>query len=251
MVRRSDLDRVHFYSACDMATPYEVDKILNRLKVINPYSDIIDLNDIMELWNIHQYSKRKLLPMNLEKDDKEYLNDITNKLQRIIVQSISKWSKEDFELEYEKLLYDYQHNFWKVIVETDTYKLFPKLVLMNCIKYSSNYALRSILVEKDIVKYLDKELATFLKGSIHAVEVLLENYFVSISPKDGKVYLPSAITMSEREEMIIRYINSPERNLNYLRIISTLKNDNDLIISDRIRLLCKRAEQEYEVILTF
>lgn len=182
--------------------------------------------------------------MNLEKDDKEYLNDITNKLQGIIVQSISKWSKEDFELEYEKLLYDYQHNFWKVIVETDTYKLFPKLVLMNCIKYSSNYALRSILVEKDIVKYLDKELATFLKGSIHAVEVLLENYFVSISPKDGKVYLPSALTMSEREEMIIRYINSPERNLNYLRIISTLKNDNDLIISDRTRLLCKRAEQE-------
>lgn len=244
MARASDLDRVHFYSEYDMATPFEVDKILNRLRSINPYGDLKDLNDVIELWNIHQYSKKKLLPTKLEGADREYLNDITNKLQGIIVQSMSKWPKEDFEIEYEKLLYDYQHNFWKVLVETNTYKQFPKPVLMNCIKSSSQYASRSILVEKVIVKYLDKELATFLKGSIHAVEVLLGNYYVSISSKDGKVCLPSSFTMAEREELIVKYINSPERNLNYLRIISTLKNDNDLTISDRTRLLCKRAEHE-------
>lgn len=244
MSRESDLDRVHFYSEYDMATPFEVDKILNRLRSINPHGNLTDLNDIMELWNIHQYSKKKLLPAKLEGTDKVYLNDITNKLQSILVQSMSKWPKENFEVEYKKLSYEYQHNFWKVIVETNTYKLFPKIVLMNCIEESYNYALRSILVEKVIVKYLDKELATFLKGSIHAVEVLLGNYSVSISPKDGKVCLPSALTMPDREEMIIRYIKSPKRNLNYLRIISTLKNDNNLTISDRTRLLCKRAEQE-------
>lgn len=244
MASESDLDRVHFYSERDLATPFEVDKILNRLRSINPYGNITDLNDVMELWNIHQYSKKKLLPAKLEETDEEYLNDVTNKLQGIIVQSMSKWPKENFEVEYKKLLYDYQHNFWKVIVETNTYKLFSKIDLMNCIEESSNYALRSILIEKDIVKYLDKELATFLKESIHAVEVLLENHSVSISPKDGKVCLPSALKMSDREEMIIKYINSPKRNLNYLRIISTLKNDNYLTISDRTRLLCKRAEYE-------
>ena len=244
MAGRSNLDRVHFYSEHDMATPYEIDKIMTRLRSINPYGDITDLNDVIELWNIHQYSKRKLLPTNLKEVDKKYLECIVTKLQGIIVQLISKWPKENFGDEYRKLLYDYQHNFWKVIVETNTYKLFQKSVLMNCIKDSCEYALRSILVEKQIVRYLDNELATFLKKSIHAVEVLLGNYSVSISPKDEKVYLPSSLTMFEREEMIIRYINSPERNLNYLRIISSLKNDNNLTISDKTRLLCKRAEHE-------
>lgn len=244
MAGGSNLDRVHFYSEHDMATPYEVDKIINRLRSINPYGDITDLNDVMELWNIHQYSKRNLLPINLKEVDEKYLKDIISKLQGIIIQLISQWPKENFEDEYGKLSYDYQHNFWKVIVETNTYKLFPKSVLMNCIQDSCEYALRSILVEKHIVKYLDKELTTFLKESIHAVEVLLGNYSVSISPKNGKVFLPSSLTMLEREEMIIRYINSPKRNLNYLRIISTLKNDNHLTISDRTRLLCKRAEHE-------
>ena len=244
MAGRSNLDRVHFYSEHDMATPYEIDKIMTRLRSINPYGDITDLNDVIELWNIHQYSKRKLLPTNLKEVYKKYLECIVTKLQGIIVQLISKWPKENFEDEYRKLSYDYQHNFWKVIVETNTYKLFQKSVLMNCIKDSCEYALRSILVEKQIVRYLDNELATFLKKSIHAVEVLLGNYSVSISPKDEKVYLPSSLTMFEREEMIIRYINSPERNLNYLRIISSLKNDNNLTISDKTRLLCKRAEHE-------
>lgn len=244
MAKRLDLDRVHFYSEHDMATPYEIDKIMTRLRSINPYGDIIDLNDVIELWNIHQYSKRKLLPTNLKEVDEKYLKDIISKLQGIIVQLISKWPKENFEDEYRKLSYDHQHNFWKVIVETNTYKLFHKSVLMNCIKDSCEYALRSILVEKQIVRYLDNELATFLKKSIHAVEVLLGNYSVSISPKEGKVFLPSSLTMFEREEMIIRYINSPERNLNYLRIISSLKNDNNLTISDKTRLLCKRAEHE-------
>lgn len=140
MAGRSNLDRVHFYSEHDMATPYEVDKIINRLRSINPYGDITDLNDVMELWNIHQYSKIKLLHTNLDEVDKKYLNDITTKLQGIIVQLMSKWPKENFEDEYGKLSYDYQHNFWKVIVETNTYKLFPKSVLMNCIKDSCEYA---------------------------------------------------------------------------------------------------------------
>ena len=244
MAGKSNLDRVHFYSEHDMATLYEVDKIINRLRSINPHGDITDLNDVMELWNIHQYSKRNLLPINLKEVDEKYLKDIISKLQGIIIQLISQWPKENFEDEYGKLSHDYQHNFWKVIVETNTYKLFPKSVLMNCIQDSCEYALRSILVEKHIVKYLDKELTTFLKESIHAVEVLLGNYSVSISPKDGKVFLPSSLPMLDREEMIIRYINSPRRNLNYLRIISTLKNDNHLTISDRTRLLCKRIEQE-------
>lgn len=162
MAREPDLDRVHFYSEYDLATPFEADKILTRLRFINPYGDLTDLNDVIELWNIHQYSKKKLLPTKLERADEEYLNDITRKLHGIIVQSMSKWPKEDFENEYEKLLYDYQNNFWKVLVETNTYKQFPKSVLMQCIKNSSNYSLRSILVEKVIVKYLDKELATFI-----------------------------------------------------------------------------------------
>ncbi len=154
----------------------------------------------MELWNIHQYSKRKLLPTNLEVVDEEYLNDTTIKLQGIIVQLMSKWPKENFENNYAKLSYDYQHNFWKVIVETNTYKFFNKLTLLNCIKYCSEYALRSILVEKDIVNYLDNELAIFLKDYPHAVEVLLDNYSVSISSKEGKVYFPKALTMNDREK---------------------------------------------------
>jgi hypothetical protein len=61
MARESDLDRVLFYSEHDLATSFEIDKILNRLKSINPYGDLTDLNDVMELWNIHQYSKKELL----------------------------------------------------------------------------------------------------------------------------------------------------------------------------------------------
>ena len=244
MAGRYDLDRVHFYSEHDMATPYEVDKIINRLRAINPYGNITNLNDVMELWNIHQYSKRSLLPINLKEVDEKYLKDIISKLQGIIVQLISQWPKEDFEKEYEKLSYDHQHNFWEVIVETKAYKLFTKDVLLNCVKHSSKYALRSVLVEKELVKYLDNELAIYLKNCPYAVEVFLDNYYVSTNPKERKVCLPASLTIVDREEMILKYINSPERNLNYLRIISSLKNDNTLTISDRTRLLCKRAEKE-------
>lgn len=244
MARPCDLERVHFYSEHDLATSFEIDKIINRLKAINPYGDITDLNDVMELWNIHQYSKRKLVPSKLNEVDEKYLNNIIIKLQGLLVQLMTKWPKEDFENEYKKLLYGYKRDFWKVIVETNTYKLFTKPTLLKCVKQSSKNALRSILIEKDIVKYLDKELAGFLKGEFHTIEVVLDNYSASISFKEGKVYLPSSLSMVDREEMVANYINSSERNLNYLRILSSLKNDNTLTISDRTRLLCKRAEHE-------
>lgn len=244
MVTKNDIERVHFYPVNDMAYPYEVDKIVNRLKSINPFRTMTDLNDVMELWNIHQYFKQNIFPPNLEEVDKEYLNEINIRLQGIIVQSMTKWPKDRFEIDYEKLSFDYKHNFWKVIVETNTYKSFPKPVLMNCIMESSKYILRSILIEKDIVTYLDKELTAFIKGYIPAVEVLLSNYYVSRGPQNEKVYFPKALSLHDREELILNYIASTERNLNYLRIINSVKNDNTLSISDRTRLICKRAEQE-------
>ena len=239
-----EVERVHFYSGDDLACPYEIDKILKRLRAINPLGPSDDLNNVFELWNIYQYLKRDLIPTNLNEIDKKYLDDITPKIQGIIIQCMANWSQNTLVEDYKNLTYDHQQDFWRIIVETKTYKSFPKTELMKCIKISYGYILRAVLSEKEIVKYLDKELAVFIKDSLHAVEVLFDNYAILRSRNVRKVHFPDTLSMSDREQMVLSYITNPKRNLNYLRIISSHKNDNVISISDKTRLLCKRAEKE-------
>ncbi len=239
-----EVERVHFYSEDDLACPYEIDKILKRLRAINPLDPIVDLNNVFELWNIHRYLKRNLIPTDLDEIDKKYIDDISPKIQGIIIQCMANWPKNTLVEDYKNLTFDHQHDFWRIIVETKTYKSFPKTELLKCIKISSGYILRAVLSEKEIVKYLDKELAVFLKDSLHAVEVLFDNYAISSSRNVRKVHFPDTLSMCDREQMVLSYITNPKRNLNYLRIIGSHKNDNVISISDKTRLLCKRAEKE-------
>lgn len=57
----------------------------------------------------------------------------------------------------------------------------------------------------------------------------------------NELYIPQKLTITERENIFIKYIKSREANLNYLRVILNIEsNPNVLLISDKTKLLAKK-----------
>lgn len=238
-----EIKQVKFYSVNDLASYYEVEKILPSLKKININKPIENFNHIIELWNILQYLDAGFYPPKLDEDEKRELDELKLKLPKIICTYLNK-HKTQIEEDFETLGYDYISDFWHIIARYNCFILYPKEILIQLIKLNPIFNLPSVLEERKLVEYLDEYLSTYLSQFETTAELLLNNVIESQHRENKAYHFPKSLTIQDKEGIIIKYINGEQRNLNYLRVISNLRNSDQLSISDKTRLLCKRAEEE-------
>lgn len=238
-----EINQVKFYSRHDLASYSEVEKILPSLKKININKPVKNLNHIVELWNILLYLDAGFYPPKLDEDEKRELDELKLKLPKIICTYLNK-HKTQIEEDFETLGYDYISDFWHIIARYNCFTLYPKEILIQLIKLNPIFNLPSVLEERKLVEYLDEYLSIYLSQYETTAELLLNNVIESQHGENKAYHFPKSLTIQDKEGIIIKYINGEQRNLNYLRVISNLRNSDQLSISDKTRLLCKRAVEE-------
>lgn len=63
--------------------------------------------------------------------------------------------------------------------------------------------------------------------------------------RERKLQFPQSLTLKEKEQIVLDYINSPDANLNYVRLALVSKTvKGEFMLSDRTRLAIKRRERE-------
>lgn len=71
-------------------------------------------------------------------------------------------------------------------------------------------------------------------------EIIIGKYIYEKDQNRDKIYLPKSLTQKNREEIIIKYIESDNVNLRYLGMIINFPNKFELKVSDKIKLKAKR-----------
>ncbi|MBD8496903.1 hypothetical protein IFO66_01150 [Paenibacillus sp. CAU 1523] len=79
-----------------------------------------------------------------------------------------------------------------------------------------------------------------------SAELLLDAYEMQRTVEQGRFIFPKELTNSDKETIILNYINSESPNLNYLRLIVNIQSNKDKILLSPKTLLNakKRAEEE-------
>ena len=105
--------------------------------------------------------------------------------------------------------------------------------------------LRCILKNCRIVdkyKQVIKELLLHEKLSAH---LLLDEFVACHTNNNEHLYFPSCLSVSEREDIVIKYLESEEPNLNYIRLIVQAKNlVGKFVLSAKTRLKAERLERK-------
>lgn len=85
-----------------------------------------------------------------------------------------------------------------------------------------------------------------MRGNRDCIELLLSAFLLQLDNPDKKPYIPSSLTLKDRDELITAFVDSSTPNISLLRIIEQAKDSNDLQISAGNRLKAKRkAENQY------
>lgn len=116
--------------------------------------------------------------------------------------------------------------------------------MIKYILHKSENSIYDLLKYKKIVNYYGKTIREELLSNNFSAKLILDKYEVYHNHNIDNIYLPQELTLTDKEEIIRNYIDSPNPNPNYLRIIKNINSTNELSISDKTRLYAKRKLEE-------
>lgn len=231
-------NRVVFFSKEDMAGGFELQKGEHILRG-DIKQEYVDINDILELYNIKKYIDNELYLKSWTTDD---INNFKQKIVsfgKIIAQFMSAITDENFDQIYQNIIFDYEKSFWELINNLNLSKNISKDKLLGVLENKS-YIKYEILQNKQIVEHFDKLLKTFFLNHPESAEIVLSVYEVKKDNNESPYYLPKSLTVEDKENIIINYLNSSQTNINYVSLIPNARNQTDFKLSDKTRLLAKK-----------
>lgn len=249
-MQENDFNRVVYYSKRDITTGYNLKtaELILRSDNKDVYSDV---NEVLELYNIKKYIDNKLYLKSWTTDDILYFQQKVKEYGQIIGQYMALINDDVFLRYYETVIDDFSHSFWQLINDLNIFKRISRQTFKSILTKDS-YIIHEILQYKKLVKHFDNELKSFLMTYPKSAEILLSIYEEQqdLSEKDVK-HLPMSLTLKDKEDIILNYLNSSNTNLNYINLIQGIRNNSNLRVSDKTRLKSKRLyEREMGELMT-
>lgn len=233
--------RVRFYSAHDLAAGLHAPRALELVLAFDPAAPPTNVEDALELHNAKQYVEHGVFPSSLTAEQRDRLGAITSNIRSAIARFFSGVDNSNFVVRVADVSPEYRRDLlgllgqYKVIERCDSDIVLPALK-------SAGIHLGEMLASKPLVAAYDGELRDELLASPCAAEYLVRKYL----EKDtrGAIHLPPSFTRTDSHDLLVRYIDHDNANMNYVRLIANSNDHAVAGIDAKLRLRAKRRSDD-------
>lgn len=234
--------RVKFYSMTDFSAS---DNLVKAEEVIQSYDDTFEynINDIIEFYNIQLYFENEIYLNTWTEEMKSEYKSRVKDFSKVIGKYFSQIDEKTFMNVFTEIDNRYIADFWVLF---EKYKLFNRLSteFFSEILLQDKAIIQDILKCKNIVNKYEQEITSYFLDNINCVEILLLEYVIARGINKSKYYFPSIMSDDDKNQMLLRYIESERAKYNYLKIIYEGKSTKEFPISDKAKLNAKRRYEE-------
>ena len=236
-------ERVCYYSKYDLSLGPNLEMAEKRIKKVSEGDVPSDLEGIIELWHIKRLMENDCRLLHWTDAEFEQLKSSTCGYNEIIAKFFHGLNPETIKHEFDSLNWRYQETFWGIIEAYKLYKLINQETFNEIISNSDGH-LRDVLAYKGLVEHFKTILHDVLMQN-NSAPIILDKYVARRDSTDEEIYLPSNLTLAEKEQIIVNYLQSENPNLNYVRLITQVKDDKSKIfLSCRTRLMAEQLAQK-------
>ncbi len=233
--------RVKYYSPGDLGRPSIMNKVDEVYKSFDSNKTDYNINEILEFYNIDKYLADGT---RLRYWNEDNIKKWSMKLKSIYNKYINSVCDENFETRYNQLEYNYIEDFWYLLSQNRVYERISIEAFDNFTK-NKNPKLYLLLENDKIVTYYDCVIKEYFLGDIKNAKFLLDKYEMERGYRKKDIYIPPSLSMQQKEKIISDYIDIPDVNINYLRVIENIKSSKDgLVVSDKIKLKAKKRIEQ-------
>lgn len=238
-MKKKHLERVAFFSKEDWAAGHNLGRAEKLLESIN-LSDALDINDLLELYHVKLYFDNDMFLLSWDDTLKGKFNARINQAWALIKSFWLGIDNENVMGYINQLEFNYKPSFWELVDYFQVYKKIDKAVFVN-IMDTFSFQISYILACKNIVQFFDREIRSFLMKHPTSAELLLSRLEEKHTGKRPEAYFPKSLNLADREAIMDSYLNGPDPNVNYVRLIEKCKDSPQLKLSAKLRLKAKRT----------
>lgn len=234
-----NIRRVVFHSKDDLSYDSNLksaESVIENFKFNNVY----DINEILELYQIHLYFKNHVYRNKWTLDKRKEYTKVVDLFWDVIATFFLKIKESNVSALFDKINYNYYNSFWTLINQLKIYKKISLTSLDNILN-SRQFSIRELLTQKNIVNHFSKQIENFLAKLPESAEIILSQFEEDQHFSRRKLFFPSPLSNEKIEAIIIQYLDSPNINLNYINLIIKSRT---LKISDKTKLKAKRLEKK-------
>ncbi|MBR5211203.1 MAG: hypothetical protein IKV91_01360 [Bacteroidales bacterium] len=231
--------RVHWFSRNDMSIGYHLPRIEQIIEEFNIANDITDINDILELFEITKFVDNGACPKSWGQD----MLSMVKQFKPIVAKYFKQITKSELSNIYRSIDFGYRDSFWEIIDVFEIKGLIDENFLQT--SFNESWELRELMYREKLVKRHGGLLRKFLISNPHSAEWLLNEYVAEHSIGGHKtMYFPTELTSEDVSQILEKYIDSDDPNINYVRLLEHTKLIHTFKVSPSIRLKAKRKAKK-------
>lgn len=234
--------RVYYYSNYDLSLSHDLLMAEKRIENIENGALCKSMEDMIELWHIRRMLQDDNRLTNWTEEHFLKLKCATDSYDGVVARYFKSMEPDNVKEEYNKLVGMYRKSFWKIVTQ---FKCFDRIKpdVLHSIIIEDVGDLRYVLYSKNLVdRFKNVVKDVLLNRPYEAARIILDKFVTrKLGNQDDIIYLPNNLSVREREDIIVSYLESKEPNLNYVHLICEAKDvDGQFVLSPKTRLMAGR-----------
>lgn len=235
-------ERIILFSKDGLEINCSDERIINFIVSFEDTNNYLNINDIIELYNVKLYFSSGGLKREKYEDKWEFYKKQISKIWSKICCYFNTLTDENIVKHFCSIEdFIYKEYFWELFAKCKISKRISDDTFKKLFELTNNKDF--ILKNEEIVNAYDKRLTELLKSNVYTAEYLLSHYERSKQDDRNKLYFPKSLSTLDADEIVSNYIDSEFCNVNYVRLASNSKDYKDFKLSDKTKL---KARKKYE-----
>lgn len=242
-MKNESMGRVCYFSNSDLSIGANIDLAEVRVGEYEKYLPS-ELNGIIELWHIRKLFEN-ISAKSEYSEEFEKIKSKTSEYNSIVARYFKNMNPTDAVDEYKTLEWAYRNTFWAIIDQFKCYNAIDADALKSIVGTNIN-ELRCILKNCRLVEKYKQTIKELLLNSNLSAHLLLDEYVACPTNSDNEhLHFPSCLSINECENIVKKYLESDDPNLNYVRLITQAKDvAGKFVLSPKTRLKAERLARK-------
>ena len=235
--------RVKFYGVQDLATRLYLERVVEIIEKFEVADTPTATVDAIELHNVQQYIENGLLPQTYTAEQCADAVRLVPKMRGAVARFFSAVDESNCAAVVADINYDYRADLLELLGRNKAYERCNPAIMLPALDAAGVHIAQMLACGKLVVAY-QTEMREKLLASPQNAEHVVRKYLAKDTRDD--INLPASLTASDVRDLLERYLDCPEANPNYVRLIETASSQvrAKTGIDAKLKLKAKRRNAE-------
>lgn len=234
------LARVRFYGVNDGSVGFFVPRVLELMAEFSQATSFKSAMDALEYHNVQQFIAHGLVPANLTEQELEQLKAKVPMIRVAIARYFSAVNSGTITDLVTSVDSQYYTDLLELLGQAKAFKRIESRIMLDALR-SAGFHLSSMLENEKLVRAYGDEMRLELLSTPQNAELVVKKY-LELGAR-SKLIFPTNLSPDDSRQLLESYVDWDRANLNYVRLISTAKENAQVGIDSKLKLRAKRRSE--------